>query len=93
MLETNEKMDSFRTESLSKEIKGRKNQMEILWYAVTAIKKTQQQKGEDWGENQWCLRWSDIYYLLEKQKENIPHMGIYPEKTINRKDTCTQYSL
>ena len=47
MLETNEKMDSFRTESLSKEIKGRKNQMEILWYAVTAIKKTQQQKGED----------------------------------------------
>lgn len=52
MLETNEKMDSFRKESLSKEIKGRKNQMEILWYAVTAIKKTQQQKREDGGKNQ-----------------------------------------
>lgn len=29
MLETNEQMDSFRKESLSKEIKGKKNQMEI----------------------------------------------------------------
>lgn len=37
MLETN-KNGQFQKRKFSKEIKGKKNQMEILWQAVTAIK-------------------------------------------------------
>lgn len=36
-----------RKESLEKRNKRKKEPMEILWHAVTAIKKTQQQKRED----------------------------------------------
>ena len=51
------------------------------------------------GNVNWCSHYEKVWTFLKKLKTELPDdstvplLGLYPEKTINWKDICTQHSL
>ena len=48
------------------------------------------------GNVSWCCHWKILWSFLRKLKTEVPYdpaiplLGIYPDKTLIQKDTCTR---